>query len=333
MHIEIEIPRPILLVMAGIAIGWGITNWQQGGKTPLAASVVPAGVSSSSIGLPDPTTGSLYASVVNQPAAEEAPVPKQSSEAENNVRRAKQEQEMLKRKMDILHGELRVLDAERKALGDKVDPTLEQQFTAASQILTALTQDQQKADDFLKATLEQMWEAQAKAAALGTEGMTGDSTDTTIATDVPLIWPIDPKLGISATFHDPSYQEHFGFAHDAIDIPTSQGTIVRAAADGVVKDVVDHGLGFNYITIKHGGGLVTLYGHINKFLVESGQRVSAGTPIGYSGGRPGTLGAGLSTGPHLHLGVYRKGVAIDPLSVLPTIPAQLSERQSSSEAN
>ena len=127
---------------------------------------------------------------------------------------------------------------------------------------------------------------------------------------------MEPLQGISAYFHDRAYQQRFKMQHNAIDIPTPQGTQVLAAAGGIIKDVVDHGLGFNYITIEHPGGYSTLYGHLTKFAVEKGQKVIAGDVIGYSGGRPGTKGAGFSTGPHLHFGVFMNGASTDPLQFL-----------------
>ncbi|MEK7218564.1 MAG: M23 family metallopeptidase, partial [Patescibacteria group bacterium] len=94
--------------------------------------------------------------------------------------------------------------------------------------------------------------------------------------------------------------DRFGFAHDAVDIPVLQGTDVRAAADGTVEDVADHGLGFNYVTLKHADGTVTLYGHLTKFSVQRGDSVKAGDVLGLSGGRPGTPGSGpMTTAPHL----------------------------------
>ena len=83
-----------------------------------------------------------------------------------------------------------------------------------------------------------------------------------------------------------------------------------------MKDVVDHGLGYNYITIDH-GGFATVYGHVSEFNVRPGQRVQAGDKIGKTGGMPGLRGGGSSTGPHLHFGVYVKGVPVDPLKYLP----------------
>ena len=59
----------------------------------------------------------------------------------------------------------------------------------------------------------------------------------------------------------------------------------------------------NYLTILHPNGIVTTYGHIAASLVNPGDQVSQGQMIALMGGQPGTPGAGLSTGCHLHFGV------------------------------
>lgn len=59
----------------------------------------------------------------------------------------------------------------------------------------------------------------------------------------------------------------------------------------------------NHLAILHPNGVVTTYGHIANSLVNPGQQVSQGQMIALIGGQPGTSGAGLSTGCHLHFGV------------------------------
>ncbi|MFA5947490.1 MAG: peptidoglycan DD-metalloendopeptidase family protein [Candidatus Gracilibacteria bacterium] len=132
------------------------------------------------------------------------------------------------------------------------------------------------------------------------------------------IWPIEPKKGLSAYFRDPSYSGVFGVKHNAIDIPTNQQSLVRAAADGVVYTTKDNGYGYSYIIIAHAGGYQTVYGHITEILVKEGQTIKQGSIIGLSGGMPGTKGAGyMTTGPHLHFEMLLNGSYVDPLDNLP----------------
>lgn len=134
-----------------------------------------------------------------------------------------------------------------------------------------------------------------------------------------LIWPVTPQeRGLSAYFHDSAYKAAFGMEHQAIDIPTFQGTLVRSTADGVVYTTKDNGYGYSYIIVAHAGGFMSVYGHISSILVREGDVVKQGGIIGLSGGMPGTKGAGyMTTGPHLHFEILKNGVHVDPLDYIP----------------
>ncbi|GJF16007.1 membrane protein [Mycolicibacterium cyprinidarum] len=100
----------------------------------------------------------------------------------------------------------------------------------------------------------------------------------------------------------------WGVLHGGIDIANSMGTPIMAAADGVVIDAGPTAGYGAYVKIKHSDGTVTLYGHINSWLVSVGDRVMAGDQIATMGNR------GNSTGPHLHFEVLTNGSnRIDPV--------------------
>ena len=85
--------------------------------------------------------------------------------------------------------------------------------------------------------------------------------------------------------------------HGAIDIAASRGTPIKAAAGGVVILARYYGLAGKTVFIDHGGGMTTLYFHMDKILVNVGQTIVTGDQIG-------TIGTtGRSTGPHLHFEV------------------------------
>jgi len=131
-----------------------------------------------------------------------------------------------------------------------------------------------------------------------------------------LSWPVEPLQGISATFHDPTYPFRHLFQHPGIDLPTPVGTPIESVAPGYVawvKTGVSYG---NYVLVVHADGIATLYAHLSKILVEADEFVGRGEAIGLSGGRPGSPGAGLSTGPHLHFEVRKDGVPTDPMNYL-----------------
>ncbi len=132
-------------------------------------------------------------------------------------------------------------------------------------------------------------------------------------------WPIDPLFGISCGFHCPDYPYRSILGpHTGIDLPTNMGTPVRAVADGYVARAADSGgAGYSYVLILHGDNLSTVYGHISSIAVSDGQFISRGQVIGGTGGAPGTRGAGLSTGPHLHFEVRKDGIPVNPAGYLP----------------
>jgi len=131
-----------------------------------------------------------------------------------------------------------------------------------------------------------------------------------------LSWPVIPLRGLSATFHDPTYPFRYLFEHPGIDIPTGQGTPLKAAAPGYVAWTKTGNQYGNYVMIIHAHGIATLYAHLSSFNVTTDQFVSRGDVIGYSGGMPGTQGAGLSTGPHLHFEARLNGIPVDPMNYL-----------------
>jgi murein DD-endopeptidase MepM/ murein hydrolase activator NlpD len=93
--------------------------------------------------------------------------------------------------------------------------------------------------------------------------------------------------------------------YNAVDFANSCGSPIYAAAAGTVLKVkfgYNQGAG-NTLTISHPNGVVTQYGHIQSSLVNAGDQVYQGQVIAYIGGQPGTPGAGLSTGCHVHFAV------------------------------
>lgn len=90
------------------------------------------------------------------------------------------------------------------------------------------------------------------------------------------------------------YGARWGTHHGGLDVAAPIGTPVRAAADGeVVSAGPASGFG-QWVRVRHDDGTVTVYGHVDTYLVHVGQRVAAGQQIATVGNR------GQSTGPHLH---------------------------------
>lgn len=124
-----------------------------------------------------------------------------------------------------------------------------------------------------------------------------------------LIWPLSGTL--SSGFGPRSSPGGVGSTyHEGIDIAVPEGTPIRAAKGGTVIMASYNGGYGNYTCIDHGSGLSTCYAHQSGFAATSGQSVSQGQVIGYSGN------TGSSTGPHLHFEVRINGVAQDPMGYL-----------------
>jgi murein DD-endopeptidase MepM/ murein hydrolase activator NlpD len=94
--------------------------------------------------------------------------------------------------------------------------------------------------------------------------------------------------------------------HKGLDIATRNGTPIIAPADGMVTYTGGKGLMGNMMTINHGYGMLTRYGHLHKFLKKKGEKVQRGETIALVGN------TGKSTGPHLHYEVHLNGVPVNP---------------------
>lgn len=142
-----------------------------------------------------------------------------------------------------------------------------------------------------------------------------------------LSWPLD-KIYVTQQFGRTSHSKRLyaSGTHNGVDFRASMGTPIRAVSSGKIVGTgntdaknperrrAGKKLCYSYggwVLIEHDNGLSSVYAHLSARLVRVGQRVETGDIIAYSGGMPGTDGAGHSTGPHLHLGLFAtQGVKI-----------------------
>jgi murein DD-endopeptidase MepM/ murein hydrolase activator NlpD len=99
--------------------------------------------------------------------------------------------------------------------------------------------------------------------------------------------------------------------HSGVDISTPEGATVFASADGWVAFTGWHQRYGNLLVLQHPGDFLTFYGHNLSFLVNVGDKVSAGRAIALSGN------TGQSSAPHLHFEIRKRGCALDPTLFIP----------------
>ena len=98
--------------------------------------------------------------------------------------------------------------------------------------------------------------------------------------------------------------------HNGLDFSAEEGDSIRAISGGIVRIAGDNFFyNGNFVLLDHGQGLSSVYLHMSKLLVETGQKVKKGEVLGLIGT------TGRSTGPHLHLGVQWYKKRIDPMSL------------------
>ncbi len=124
---------------------------------------------------------------------------------------------------------------------------------------------------------------------------------------LPLDAPAKPlpegrDFGSKRIFNDtPAGQPHMG-----ADYTIVQGTPVRSVADGTVALAENEFFAGNAVYIDHGDGLVSMYFHLSKIKVKTGQKIAKGQELGLVGS------TGRSTGAHLFFGVRWHDARIDP---------------------
>lgn len=140
----------------------------------------------------------------------------------------------------------------------------------------------------------------------GTVNTATNISSTKVSLGISLIKPvsgiISSRFGVRSSIRSS--------AHTGLDIATSKGTPIVAAASGTVTFSGWKGSYGYLLVITHSNGVQTYYGHCSKLYVSSGQTVSQGQTIAAVGS------TGNSTGPHLHFETRIDGIAYNPQNYL-----------------
>lgn len=117
-------------------------------------------------------------------------------------------------------------------------------------------------------------------------------------------WPL-ATFGIS---------QYYTGTHAGLDLTNPAGTPIYAIAPGkvVLSTTLSDGYG-KHVIVQHEDGMTSIYAHMSRIEVVTGQVVGKTTELG-------TVGAtGWATGNHLHFEILQHGVALNPMEVLPEI--------------
>jgi murein DD-endopeptidase MepM/ murein hydrolase activator NlpD len=189
---------------------------------------------------------------------------------------------------------------EAAALPISIDAIGGDQLPADALTLPALDEDSQVDVQNLTKAVE-IGKELAERAALIDAALSHGAPEAFLLGDTAFVKPVAGRL-------TSGFGARWGTSHFGIDIANSIGTPIFAVTDGVVEESGPaSGFGL-WVVLRHTDGTKSVYGHINRSLVDEGQRVSAGQQIAELGNR------GFSTGPHLHFEVWDSdGTKLNPM--------------------
>jgi len=198
---------------------------------------------------------------------------------------------------------------EARSLVQKKQNDLNAKIAEKQSYMKSLEADLEKYDALYKQAEAQ--ENSLRQSAANASSRSSDTSGKRIEYNGQFCWPAPSYSYISSEF---GYRTHPVYGtkkyHSGMDMAAPGGSSILAAADGVVTLARWNGGYGNCVVIDHGGGLSTLYGHAQKLLVSSGQKVTKGQTIALVGT------TGVSTGNHLHFEVLNNGKVTDPRAYL-----------------
>ena len=128
-----------------------------------------------------------------------------------------------------------------------------------------------------------------------------------------------PGFAINSRFGFRKLPGEKGRMHEGVDYAAPTGAAIKCASEGtVVRSGLSPSYG-NFVEVDHGDGVATFYAHMSRRAATPGEKVEAGTLLGYVGA------TGHVTGPHLHFEVRKNEQQFDPMRVLGRTFASLDE--------
>ena len=168
---------------------------------------------------------------------------------------------------------------------------------------------------FEKGTVRKIWAAAIVCSLLSASSLSPSLASAQSPDRRAIVFPIiAPRLSSKFGMRVHPIRK-FSRAHQGVDLAVPENSHVRAILGGRVVFAGDHAGYGKLITIDHGKGYASLYGHLSEIDVCLGQELQPGTLIG----RVGATGA--ATGPHLHFEWRKAGKPLNPLKIFPSLAA------------
>jgi murein DD-endopeptidase MepM/ murein hydrolase activator NlpD len=101
--------------------------------------------------------------------------------------------------------------------------------------------------------------------------------------------------------------------HHGVDIEGNKGNEILAALEGIITETGNNSVYGNYVKIKSGDDIQTVYAHCSKVLYEKGEKIRQGQIIGNVGDTD------LAVGAHLHFEIWINGKVYDPMKFIKVI--------------
>jgi len=128
-----------------------------------------------------------------------------------------------------------------------------------------------------------------------------DADDTNTNFQFPAKGRLASRFGLRRVFNGEPRAPHSG-----LDLAVSRGTPIGASGAGQVLAVDDYFFNGKTVFVDHGNGLISMYCHLQRIDVRTGDAVARGQHLGLSGM------SGRASGPHLHWSVIANGAMVDP---------------------
>lgn len=185
----------------------------------------------------------------------------------------------------------------------EAERTLEEELAEAEALIEQITADMEQAQELYDQVAAEQTEVQNKILKMEEELRRQNSRVVGTGT---FKWPADSNVVTSGFGSRNTGIAGASTNHKGLDIKAGYGANIYAADSGTVLVSEKNSSYGNYITISHGNGYTTLYGHMSKRLVKAGDTVKKGQVIGYAGA------TGIANGPHLHFEIWKNGNKINP---------------------